>query len=189
MAAFAHIAEQFRRYKDPDELDTAIERIEPAAPLQPTPVCTIEQRGPVPPTKSIRAQVVRVFYKFIFYFDFSLNFSSLVACINTTLFSAIYCWLAQVNGILRGNNPPVAWRNALQPYSGTLQFCAGTTETAILRDLAVLLGGLPEVQTFVPNVWGLTWAAFQRMSYAVRVNALKNLLDLVFRGFMPCYDG
>ncbi len=91
--------------------------------------------------------------------------------------------------MLRGNNPPLAWRDASRPYSGTLQFCAGTTETAIVSDLAVLLGGVAEVQSLVPNVWGVTWAAFQLMSYAVRVNALQNLLDRVFRGFMPCYDG
>ena len=91
--------------------------------------------------------------------------------------------------MLRGNNPAVAWRDASQPYSGTLQFSAGTTEKAIVGDLAVLLGGLAEVQSLVPKFWGVTWAAFQLMSYAVRVNALQNLLDRVFRGFMPCYDG
>ena len=62
LAAFSRVAKIYQRYKDPDELDTAIENIEPAAPLQPTPVCTIEQRGHVPPTKSIRTQVVRGFF-------------------------------------------------------------------------------------------------------------------------------
>ena len=62
--AFAHIAEHYQRYKDPDEPGTAIEKIEPGAPLQPTAVCTIEGRGHVAPTKSIRTQVVRgVFFK------------------------------------------------------------------------------------------------------------------------------
>jgi hypothetical protein len=72
LAAFAPIAEHYRRYKDPDEPETAIESIKPAAPLQPTTVCTIEQRGHVPPTKSTRTQVVRGFFS-IFFLSLSLR--------------------------------------------------------------------------------------------------------------------